>query len=683
MKFLSAFVASGDLIGCIHLVFVINFGSSPSIKIGSKIMKNHILSCAGIFALGIGSASATEVQLRILETADIHVHVVDYDYYADKNSVAVGLARTATLINQARDEVANSILIDNGDLIQGNPLGDYIAKERGLKKGETHPVFKAMNLLKYDVGNLGNHEFNYGLDFLNEALNDADFPYISSNTFIYDGDMDDTNDKHAFTPYVILDREVSDEKGQKHKIKIGVIGFVPPQIVQWDEVNLTGKVITHDLIKTATRLVPEMRAKGADIVVAVPHSGFSTATMSGRDENATYYLSKVKGVDAILFGHAHKVFPSDAYAGIEGVNIEKGTINGVAATMPGFWGSHLGLVDLNLDVDSDENWTVITGQGSVRGIYERDGRKKIALVEPDQSVIDVVKTEHSETLAFMRKAVGQTSAGINSYFALVQDDPSIQIVTNAQKWYVEKLIQGSEYDGIPVLSAGAPFKAGGRGGADYYTNIPAGEIALKNVADLYIYPNTLRVVLLNGAQVREWLEMSAGAFNKIDGSDSAEQPLLNPDFPSYNFDVIDGVGYKINLTQEARYNKKGAIVSPDSHRIINMTFDGKPLDMAAQFVVVTNNYRAGGGGNFPGLDGSTTIIKAPDENRTVLANYIFDQKRIDPSVDGNWGFAPIAGDANVTFETSPSAKDALDAASAIQYVGAGADGFGKYKVSFK
>lgn len=646
-------------------------------------MKKYMLSCASVFALGIGSASAMEVQLRILETADIHVHVVDYDYYADKDSVAVGLARTATLINEARDEVTNSILIDNGDLIQGNPLGDYIAKERGLKKGEIHPVFKAMNLLKYDVGNLGNHEFNYGLDFLNEALNDADFPYVSSNTFVHDGDMDETNDKHAFTPYVILDREVSDVKGRKHTIKIGVIGFVPPQIVQWDEVNLTGKVITHDLVETAIKLVPEIRAKGADIVVAVPHSGFSTATMTGRDENATYYLSKVEGLDAILFGHAHKVFPSDAYAGIEGVDIENGTINGVAATMPGFWGSHLGLVDLNLDVDSDGNWKVMNGKGSVRGIYKRDGRKKIGLVEPDQSIIDAVKTEHAETLAFMRKAVGQTSAGINSYFALVQDDPSIQIVTNSQKWYVEKLIKGSEYDGIPVLSAGAPFKAGGRGGADYYTNIPAGEIALKNVADLYIYPNTLRVVLLNGAQVREWLEMSAGAFNKIDGSASMEQTLLNPDFPSYNFDVIDGVGYAVDLTQDTRYNKKGEIVSPDSHRIIDMTFQGKPLDMAAQFVVVTNNYRAGGGGNFPGLDGSTIIIKAPDENRTVLANYIFDLKKIDPSVDNNWGFAPIAGDLNVTFETSPSAKDALNADSAIQYVGEGADGFGKYKVSFE
>jgi len=646
-------------------------------------MKIFLCAAAGIIALSTATASATEVQLRIMQTTDIHVHVVDYDYYSDKPSVAVGLARTATLIKEARKEVNNSILIDNGDLIQGNPLGDYMAKERGLVKGETHPVYKAMNLLDYDVGNLGNHEFNYGLDFLAETLNDANFPYVSANTFIADGDSNDANDQNAYTPYVILERKISDATGKKHAIKIGVIGFVPPQIVQWDEANLTGKIVTHDIVETAKRFVPEMRAKGANVVIAVPHSGFSVATKTGRDENATYYLSKVPGIDAILFGHAHKVFPSKSYDKIDGVNIAKGTINGVASTMPGFWGSHLGLVDLKLDVDANGNWKVVDGIGSVRGIYKRDGRKKIALVEPDQSIVDSVKAEHQETIQFMRKSVGQTSAGINSFFALVQDDPSIQIVTNSQKWYVEKLIRGTEYDGIPVLSAGAPFKAGGRGGADYYTNIPAGEIALKNVADLYIYPNTLRSVLLNGAQVREWLEMSAGAFNQVDSSKSEEQALLNPDFPSYNFDVIDGIEYAVDLTKPARYNKKGAIVNSESHRIIDMKFQGKPLDMSAKFIVVTNNYRAGGGGSFPALDGSTTIIKAPDENRTVLANYIFDQKKIDPSADNNWRFASIKGNLNVTFETSPSAKEALDSESSISYVGEGKDGFGKYRVSFK
>ncbi|WP_419904162.1 bifunctional 2',3'-cyclic-nucleotide 2'-phosphodiesterase/3'-nucleotidase [Kiloniella sp.] len=646
-------------------------------------MKNYLHASAGILALGLSTASATEVQLRIMETTDIHVNVVDYDYYKDKPSVAVGLARTATLIKQARKEVANSILIDNGDLIQGNPLGDYMAKERGLKKGEVHPVFKAMNLLQYDAGNLGNHEFNYGLDFLNESLNDANFPYVSSNVFIDDGDNISENDKPLYDPYIILDRTVIDSNGKSHSIKIGVIGFLPPQIIQWDEANLKGKVITHDIVETAKRYVPEMREKGADVVIAVPHSGLSVETAKGRDENATYYLSKVEGLDAILFGHAHKVFPSDAYAELDGVDIAKGTINGIASTMPGFWGSHLGLVDLKLDVDANGKWAVLEGSGSTRGIYKRDGRKKLPLVEADQQIVEAVETEHAETISFMRKAVGQTGAPINSFFALVQDDPSIQIVTNSQKWYVEKLIKGTEYDGIPVLSAGAPFKAGGRGGADYYTNIPAGEIALKNVADLYIYPNTLRAVLLDGAQVREWLEMSAGAFNQIDGKKSEEQPLLNIDFPSYNFDVIDGVEYSVDLTQPARYNKQGDIVNPNSHRINQMTYQGKPLDMSAKFIVATNNYRAHGGGNFPGLDGSTVIIQAPDENRTVLANYIFDQKKIDPSADSNWHFAPIEGDVKVTFETTPAAKDILESKDAISYLGEGKDGFGKYQVTFK
>ena len=646
-------------------------------------MKKILMAGAGVLALGLGTASSAEVQLRILETTDIHVNIVDYDYYKDKPSVAVGLARTATLISQAREEVTNSILIDNGDLIQGNPLGDYIAKERGLKKGEVHPVYKAMNLLNYDVGNLGNHEFNYGLEFLNESLNDANFPYVSSNVFIDDGDNNSANDKPLYDPYIILDREVVDAEGKKHALKIGVIGFLPPQITQWDEANLKGKVVTHDIVETAKRYVPEMKEKGADVVIAVPHSGLSVATSQGRDENATYYLSQVEGLDAILFGHAHKVFPSDAYADLEGVDVAKGTINGVAATMPGFWGSHLGLVDLKLDVDSNGNWKVLEGIGSSRSIYKRDGRKKIALVEANQQIIAAVKDEHEETIEFMRKAVGQTSAPINSFFALVQDDPSIQIVTNSQKWYVEKLIKGTEYDGIPVLSAGAPFKAGGRGGADYYTNIPAGEIALKNVADLYIYPNTLRAVLLNGAQVREWLEMSAGAFNQIDNGRSEEQALLNIDFPSYNFDVIDGVEYLVDLNQPARYNKQGEVINPNSHRIIGMTYQGKALDMDAQFIVATNNYRAHGGGNFPGLDGSTVIIQAPDENRTVLANYIFDQKKIDPSADSNWRFAPIKGKVNVIFETTPSAKDILDDKDVISYLGEGKDGFGKYQVTFK
>ncbi|MEM5530603.1 bifunctional 2',3'-cyclic-nucleotide 2'-phosphodiesterase/3'-nucleotidase [Gammaproteobacteria bacterium AS21] len=622
---------------------------------------------------------AAKVQLRVLETTDIHVHLVDYDYYSDKSSNTLGLAKTASLIKAARAEVKNSLLFDNGDLLQGNPLGDYIAKEQGLDDGQIHPVYKAMNLLNYDAANLGNHEFNYGLDFLKKALSGANFPYVSANTYIYDGDNDESNDKNYFTPYKILERELTAEDGSKVTINVGVIGFVPPQITQWDKVNLDQKVSVHDMVEDAKKFIPQMRSEGADIVIVIPHSGIGKIDGGKFAENSTLALSKVPGVDAILFGHSHQPFPSDKYADINGADIEKGTLNGVPSVMPGFWGSHLGVIDFDLEVNQGK-WQVIDGKGSLRAIYKRDGREKIALVDADPSIVAAVDSEHKATIEYMNKGVGTTTAPIHSYFSLVQDDPSVQIVTNAQKRYVEKLIKGTEYDGIAVLSAGAPFKAGGRGGADYYTNISAGKIALKNVADLYIYPNTLRAVLINGAQVREWLEMSMGAYNTITANTTVEQPLLNPKFPSYNFDIIDGVTFKVDLSKEARYDQEGKQVS-DTHRIIDFKFAGKAVDDEQQFIVATNNYRASGGGSFPGIDGSNIIISAPDENRTVLANDIFTLKTIDPSADKNWSFKSI-DKVNVTFESSPNAKSAITTDMPIEYVGEGIAGFAKYRLNF-
>jgi 2',3'-cyclic-nucleotide 2'-phosphodiesterase/3'-nucleotidase len=645
-------------------------------------INNKTPRIAGIsLILGLVSSTAladSTVSLRILETTDIHTHLVNYDYYRDGESDTVGLAKVATLLKTARGEAENVVFIDNGDLIQGNPLGDYMAKERGLKDGDVHPVYKAMNLLGYDAANIGNHEFNYGLDFLGKSLAGANFPYVSANVFVDDGDNNPDNDKPYFEPYVLLDREFTDNDGKVHKAKVGVIGFVPPQIMQWDKANLEGNVITKDIVEMAKKYVPEMREKGADIVIAVPHSGLSTMARNGMEENATYYLSEVDGIDAILFGHAHTVFPSESFADLDGVDIAKGTINGVASVMPGFWGSHLGVIDLTFNVSDDGDWNVTDSLSDARPIYQREGRTVTPLVEADPEIIAAVKDEHEATIAYMREGVGTTSAPINSFFALVSDDPSIQIVTNAQKWYLEKILNGSEYDGIPILSAGAPFKAGGRGGPDYFTDIPEGKIALKNVADLYIYPNTVRAVLLDGDQVREWLEMSAGQFNQIDPNSREEQALINPDFPTYNYDVIDGVTYEIDVTKPARYNKAGEVINPDSHRIVNLSFDGKPVSADQKFVVATNNYRAGGGGNFPGLDGSTIIVEAPDENRTVLGNYILAKKEIDPKADGNWSFASIGDASNVTFVTSPKASGAANAPDNISFVGEDAEGFAKY-----
>ena len=611
------------------------------------------------------SVQAATVDLRILETTDLHSNMMDFDYYKDTPTEKFGLVRTASLINAARNEVKNSVLVDNGDLIQGSPLGDYMAA-KGLKKGEIHPVYKAMNTLDYTVGNLGNHEFNYGLKYLHDALAGAKFPYVNANI------IDVKTKKPLFTPYLIKETEVVDQDGKKQTLKIGYIGFVPPQIMTWDKTNLTGKVTVNDITETARKYVPEMREKGADVVVVVAHSGLSADPYQVMAENSVYYLSEVPGVDAILFGHAHAVFPGKDFASIKGADIDKGTLNGVPAVMPGMWGDHLGVVDLVLNNDSG-SWKVTASKAEARPIYDAAAKKSLAA--EDQKLVDVLKHDHVATREFVSKPIGKSADNMYSYLALIQDDPTVQVVNMAQKAYAEHFVQGDpDLANLPVLSAAAPFKVGGRkNDPASYVEVEKGQLTFRNAADLYLYPNTLVVVKATGKEVNEWLECSAGQFNQIDPKSSKPQSLINWDgFRTYNFDVIDGVDYQIDVTQPAKYDGECQAINPQAERIKNLTFKGKPVDPAATFLVVTNNYRAYGG-KFAGTGDSHIAFVSPDENRSVLAAWISAESKkageIHPAVDNNWRLAPIHSDTplDIRIETSPSDKAAAFIKEKAQY----------------
>lgn len=605
----------------------------------------------------------TALSLRLLETTDIHMYLMNYNYFTGQVNERIGLVKAATAIKQARGEVDNVLLVDNGDLIQGSPMGDYMARN-GIT--DTHPAFKAMNEMGYAVGNIGNHEFNYGLDFLKQSLSGANFPYISANVFKDDGDNDASNDVPYFSPYIIQDVKVKDTAGKEYNLKVGFIGFVPPQIMQWDKNNLTGKVIAKDMVEMAEHYVPKMKAEGADIVVAIPHSGLYVGAKTDLLENATYHLAGVKGIDALLFGHSHQNFPGGSrYDGLEdkGVDNVKGSIQGVPAVMPGYWGNHIGLIDLNL-VYKGSTWKVEDFHAELRSVET---------LSADVDVVDAIATEHKATDDWVSEPFAKISAPVNSFFALIQDDPSIQIVADAQIWYGKKLVAGTELEGLPVLSAAAPFRNGYQG-PDDYTNVAAGDIAYRNVADLYIYPNTVKILKLTGAEVKEWLEMSAGQFNRIDPASTATvlQPLVNSSFPTYNFDVIDGVNYKIDVTQPARYTTRGELISAANERIVNLSYNGEPIDSEQVFLVVSNNYRATGGGHFPGISSEKIAVDSPDENRQVLANYITEQSGknpdtgFDPSADGNWQFAAPATSVTVTFSSSPSDEAKAIAAGLAQ-----------------
>ena len=625
-------------------------------------------------------AASNQAHLRIMETTDLHVHVFPYDYYADKPRDTVGLSRTASIVEGIRAEATNSLLVDNGDFLQGNPMGDYIAYERGMKEGDEHPVIQAMNVLGFDASTLGNHEFNYGLDFLMKALARANFPVVCANVAKQQG-AGPRGDETLLKPYVILDRMVTDGAGESHPIKVGIIGFVPPQVMNWDRRHLEGNVQARDIIETAEAWVPEMREAGADIVIALSHSGIGSAKREDGMENASVPLAQVDGIDALMTGHSHLVFPSPAYADFAGVDAEKGTLHGKPAVMGGFWGSHLGVIDLMLEREGGA-WRVVSSASEARPISKRnEDRSVTALVADFQPVLASVTKEHEETLAYVRRAVGKTSAPLHSYFALVADDPSVQIVSIAQKWYVEQMLAGTEHAGLPILSAAAPFKAGGRGGPEYFTDVPAGDVAIKNVADLYLYPNTVRAVRITGAELKGWLERSAGMFNQVTPG-QADQVLLNPSFPSYNFDVMDGVTYQIDLSQPSRFTPKGEMQNPEATRIVNLMHDGKPVTDDMEFIVATNNYRAGGGGSFPGTGGETTVLEAPDTNRDVIVRFIVEQGTINPTADANWTFKPLPG-TTVLFDTGPKAADYIDDVKGvtIEPAGDGPDGFARFRIS--
>ena len=612
-----------------------------------------------------------EVDVRILATTDLHTNLVNYDYYQDKPAENVGLAKTAVLIEEAKKENSNTLLVDNGDTIQGTPLGTYKAIVNPVKEGEQHPMYAALQKLGFEAGTLGNHEFNYGLDYLKRVIDTAGMPIVNANI------VDPKTGAYVYDPYKIISKTFVDKNGRKTTVKIGVTGIVPPQILSCDKANLEGKIQVNDSVEAIQKIIPEMRKAGADITLVLSHSGIGDDKYEKGEENEGYQIASLPGVDAVVTGHSHAEFPSgngtgfyEKYAGVDGVN---GKINGTPVTMAGKYGDHLGIIDLNL-VYKNGKWTVVNSKGSIRKIHTKSK-------DADERIKEIAKTAHEGTIQYVRQQVGTTTAPITSYFALVKDDPSVQIVNNAQIWYAKKELAGTPEGNLPILSAAAPFKAGTRGDATAYTDIPAGPIAIKNVADLYLYDNVTAILKVTGAQLKEWLEMSAGQFNTIDPTKKEAQQLINPSYRTYNFDVIDGVTYEYDVTQPNKYDREGKLIHPDASRVRNLKYQGKDVAPDQEFIVVTNNYRANG--KFPGVRDASLNRLLGLENRQIIINYILDVKNINPSADKNWHFTNSIKGLDVRFLTADKAKDLVGTDGDIQYLASSdQEGFGEYRLLY-
>ncbi|GIE76227.1 multifunctional 2',3'-cyclic-nucleotide 2'-phosphodiesterase/5'-nucleotidase/3'-nucleotidase [Actinoplanes philippinensis] len=561
-------------------------------------------SAAGVAAplMVSGAAQAhqgggtTTYRLTVLGTSDTHGNVYNWDYYRDAEyddsaHNDVGVAKLAALVNKLRAEAAGPVLVlDAGDTIQGTPMATYYAKQEPITAtGEKHPMARAMNVLHYDAVTLGNHEFNYGLPLLNLWIRQLGFPALAANAISV------KTGRPAFTPYVI--KKVSLGR-HAPTLRVGILGLTNPGSAIWDRANVEGKIEFTDMIATAAKWVPIMRARGADVVLISAHGGDSGTSSYGPElpnENPTALIAEqVPGIDAILFGHAHREVPQRFVTNLT-------TGEQVLLSEPSKWGQRLTKMDFDIT--------------RVKGKWKITSKAAASLntntVEADPKVLAVVKKQHDKTVAYVNQVVAASTVELSAAASRYVDTPILDYINRVQTDTVTAALAGTEYASLPVLSIAAPFSR--------TAVFPQGEVKIKDVAGLYIYDNTLEAVVLTGAEVKAYLEYSAKYFlTHAVGAPVDPETISDAAVPDYNYDVFSGVDYDIDISK------------PVGSRITRLQIGGADVPTDARFVVAVNNYRRSGGGSFPGIV-KTQVYNAQQEIRQLLIDWAQAKGRIDPA----------------------------------------------------
>ncbi|MFJ6844690.1 bifunctional metallophosphatase/5'-nucleotidase [Streptomyces griseoluteus] len=579
-----------------------------------KFLKQSAVTGAGVAIAGGAGAPAAQAAgaaaaprghhekryaLTVMGTTDLHGHVFNWDYfknadYKDAAGNAQGLARISTLVNQVREEKGrrNTLLLDAGDTIQGTPLTYYYAKVDPItaEGGPVHPMAKAMNAIGYDAAALGNHEFNYGIETLRRFEDQLDFPLLGANA------VDARTLKPAFAPYYMKRFHVPGAP----PVKVAVLGLTNPGIAIWDKALVQGRLAFEGLEEQAAKWVPRLRSMGADIVVVSAHSGTSGTSSYGDQvpyvENAAANVARlVPGIDAILVGHAHLEIPE-----LRVVNEKSGRT--VVLSEPLCFAERLTLFDFEL-VFTRGRWQVESVKASLR-----DSRT----VADDPKITKLLSKEHAKVVSYVNQVVGRATETLTTVEARYKDAPIIDLITKVQEDVVKAALAGTEYASLPVLAQASPFSR--------TSEIPAGDVTIRDLSGLYVYDNTLVAKLLTGAQVRAYLEFSAQYYvQTAPGAPVDVDKLTNAaDRPDYNYDYVSGLSYDIDIAQ------------PAGSRIRNLTFGGAPLEDAARFVLAVNNYRANGGGAFPHVASAQELWSESTEIRTRIAEWVTAKGVLDP-----------------------------------------------------
>jgi len=607
------------------------------------------------------------VDLTVLATTDLHGQILSYDYFANRPQFGAGLAQTASLIHAMRALARNTLLLDNGDFFQGSALTELAARSRNRRR--PHPAIAAFNALHYDAVGLGNHEFDYGLAALEQALGEAQFPAVSANVLrMPEGSL-------LVAPYAILDRCFRDRLGNRVDLRVGVLGLTPPEVLAWAGDRLAGRIAVRPMVEAAEDWVPRLRAAGADVVICLAHAGIARPGLPAASDEIAAEIAGVPGIDALVAGHSHLVFPP-AFPELEAEDSRydsaEGLICGKPAVQAGHSGSHLGVIDLQLTA-SEGRWKVTAGRGRVvsasevvAGISDAEIRRNA------RPLRQAIAADHRAALSWTRRRLGQTEVSLATHFATLADTQAMRLVAAAKEEAVRGALAETPHAGVPVVASVTPFRAGGRGGPLNYTDIPAGPLTVRNVHDLYPFPNSLCALRVTGADLCAILERSAAMFLRISPG-LRDQPLIDPTFAPFDFETIPALGYRIDLSRPAC---PGWRPGQPGGRVTGLTYQGRPLSPLEPFILVTNSHRVGARPT-PGL----SVLRHAPACTEAIAAFIEAHPSIGPLPGQGWSLAPLPG-ASVVYDTGIGADRHLEDVARMRpaFLGLTDEGFHRFRL---
>ena len=516
------------------------------------------------------------VQITILGTTDLHGNINPIDYYTDKPDNR-GFAKIATLIRRVRKEQPNSLLIDSGDTIQGSPLESFHSRKNNVR---TDPMMLVMSSLNYDAMTVGNHEYNFGLKVLEKARGEAKFPWLSGNTY------EKGTQRTHYKPYI-----VKDVAG----VKIGILGLTTPGVPYWDNPPNYAGLEFREPVAEARKWVAVLRSQEkVDVVVIAMHMGLGEDLRTGEaspgqiphENEAISIANEVPGVDVIFMGHTHRDVPS-LY------------INGVLLTQANHWGRHLARADLYLQ-KAPIGWRVYAK--SARTIPADDR------VEPDPEVVKLAEPYDRQVQDWLERVVGQSPRELTAEDARFRDTAILDLIQKVQ-------LEAGKAD----VSMVASFNQQAR--------IAKGPVTVRDVAELYVYENTLAVLEVTGQQLKDALEHSAKYYNTYEAGKTPRE-LINDKIPAYNFDIAEGVTYDIDLSK------------PIGSRIQNLRFKGQPLSLTRKLRLATNNYRVNGGGGYTMYKNAPVVYRSSEEIRELIIDWMERHKTVPTEPNNNWRIIP-------------------------------------------